>query len=132
MTKMSSKTWLAKPPGSCCLQGTLHSGTPRGQFRLVAGVETYITHAHSPNGHILLYFPDVWGMFTNGLLVMDTFADAGYTVIGLDYFRGVCLYPEQLTRIQTNGSRTPYGSTGVIDTINQIHHLTMKHGKPSI
>ncbi|KAL2863971.1 uncharacterized protein BJX67DRAFT_390268 [Aspergillus lucknowensis] len=85
---MSDKTWLAKPPGQCCLQGTLHSGTPHGQFKTVAGVETYITHPRTPNGHILLYFPDVWGMFTNGLLVMDGFADAGYTVLGLDYFRG--------------------------------------------
>ncbi|KAI7266815.1 hypothetical protein KC345_g8083 [Hortaea werneckii] len=40
------------------------------------------------NGHILLYFPDVWGMFKNGLLIMDSFADAGYLVIGPDYFRG--------------------------------------------
>ncbi|KAL5334619.1 hypothetical protein BJX70DRAFT_411164 [Aspergillus crustosus] len=83
-----SKTWLAKPPGACCLQGTLHSGTPRGEFKSIAGVETYITHPDTSNGHILLYFPDVWGMFTNGLLVMDAFADAGYTVLGLDYFRG--------------------------------------------
>jgi hypothetical protein len=36
-----------------------------------------------------LYFPDVFGFFPNGLLVMDGFADAGYTVLGLDYFRGV-------------------------------------------
>jgi hypothetical protein len=28
-------------------------------------------------------------MFPNGLLVMDAFADAGYLVLGLDYFRGV-------------------------------------------
>lgn len=27
-------------------------------------------------------------MFKNGMLVMDGFADAGYLVLGLDYFRG--------------------------------------------
>ena len=27
------------------------------------------------------------GVFKNGLLIMDGFADAGYTVLGLDYFR---------------------------------------------
>ncbi|KAL4869010.1 hypothetical protein BDV12DRAFT_185566 [Aspergillus spectabilis] len=86
---MATSTWLAKPPATCCMQGTLHSGTPRGQFKHIAGVKTYITHPQNdPNGHVLLYFPDIWGMFTNGLLVMDAFADAGYTVIGLDYFRG--------------------------------------------
>ncbi|KAK5110977.1 hypothetical protein LTR85_000687 [Meristemomyces frigidus] len=36
----------------------------------------------------LLYFPDVWGFFNNGFLIMDGFADAGYLTLGLDYFRG--------------------------------------------
>jgi len=73
------------------MKGTLHEGTSRGHFDIIAGVETYISRPklHSANGHILLYFPDVWGMFPNGLLVMDAFADAGYLVLGLDYFRGV-------------------------------------------
>ncbi len=38
-----------------------------------------------------LYFPDVWGLFKNGNLVVDSFADAGYMVFGLDYFQGVRL-----------------------------------------
>jgi hypothetical protein len=86
-----STRWLAQPSGPCCLKGTLHDGTSRGHFEAVAGVETYISRpkADYANGHILFYFPDVWGMFPNGLLVMDAFADAGYLVLGLDYFRGV-------------------------------------------
>ena len=28
-------------------------------------------------------------MFKNGFLIMDGFVDRGYTVLGLDYFRGV-------------------------------------------
>jgi dienelactone hydrolase len=82
---------LAKPSGLCCLQGVIHTGEPRGKFENVADVETYIVHPKSrtSNGHILLYFADVWGMFNNGLLIMDGFAEAGYTVLGLDYFRGV-------------------------------------------
>lgn len=44
---------------------------------------------------VLLYFPDVWGIFTNGNLVMDAFADAGYTVLGIDYFRGVSRWCHQ-------------------------------------
>ncbi|KAJ5444537.1 uncharacterized protein N7458_008409 [Penicillium daleae] len=85
-----STRWLAQPSGPCCLKGTLHDGTSRGHFEAVAGVETYISRpkADYANGHILFYFPDVWGMFPNGLLVMDAFADAGYLVLGLDYFRG--------------------------------------------
>ena len=83
--------FLAKPSGACCLEGSVHSGNPRGHFFDVAGVDTYVSKppAQKSNGNILLYYPDVWGMFTNGLLVMDGFADAGYLTIGLDYFRGV-------------------------------------------
>ncbi|KAL4889335.1 hypothetical protein BDV59DRAFT_195749 [Aspergillus ambiguus] len=82
-------TWLAQPSGPCCLKGSLHEGSARGRFFDIAGVETYISEpTRQANGHILLYFPDVWGMFPNGLLVMDAFADAGYLVLGLDYFRG--------------------------------------------
>ena len=89
--KRDTPNWLAKPPNQCCLEGTMHEGSPRGTFVTIADIETYISQPTKSrsNGHILLYFPDVWGMFLNGLLVMDTFADAGYCVLGLDYFRGV-------------------------------------------
>lgn len=103
--------YLAKPSGLCCLKGSLHSGQPRGSWSEYAGVETYVVEPRKggkSNGHALLYFADVrrspesakqaleltclflqvWGMFDNGLLVMDSFADAGYLVLGLDYFRG--------------------------------------------
>jgi hypothetical protein len=84
--------FLAKPSGTYCLEGSLHAGDPIGSFVDIAGIDTYVSRppAHKANGNIVLYYPDVWGMFTNGLLVMDGFADAGYLTIGLDYFRGVC------------------------------------------
>jgi hypothetical protein len=87
----TSDNYLAKPSGACCLKGTIHKGESRGRWETITGVETYITTPPpgKSNGHVLLYFPDVWGMFPNGLLVMDAFADAGFTVLGLDYFRGV-------------------------------------------
>jgi hypothetical protein len=83
--------YLAKPSGACCLTGTLHKGEGRGRWETITDVETYISTPpqDKSNGHVMLYFPDVWGMFSNGLLVMDAFADAGFTVLGLDYFRGV-------------------------------------------
>lgn len=88
---MADNGYLAKPSGECCLKGSLHSGEARGVFETVAEIETYVSQPppDRSNGHILLYFPDVWGMFPNGLLVMDGFADAGYLTLGLDYFRGV-------------------------------------------
>ncbi|ENH74730.1 Protein AIM2 [Fusarium oxysporum f. sp. cubense race 1] len=86
----TSESYLAKPSGSCCLKGTIHEGESRGTWETITDVETYISKPtpEKENGNILLYFPDVWGMFPNGLLVMDAFADAGYLVLGLDYFRG--------------------------------------------
>ena len=85
--------YLAKPSGKCCLEGTIHKGEARGSWDVIAGVDTYISKPPEgkANGHVLLYFPDVWGMFPNGLLVMDAFADAGFLTLGLDYFRGVSL-----------------------------------------
>lgn len=90
-SKEAKDTYLAKPSGQCCLKGTIHKGESRGRWETIAEVETYISTPRDGkgNGNVLLYFPDVWGMFPNGLLVMDAFADAGYTVLGLDYFRGV-------------------------------------------
>ena len=87
----AAEEYLAKPSCACCLEGTIHQGVSRGKWETIADVETYIATAPAgkENGNILLYFPDVWGMFPNGLLVMDAFADAGYLVLGLDYFRGV-------------------------------------------
>ncbi|KAK5698697.1 hypothetical protein LTR17_019861 [Elasticomyces elasticus] len=86
--------WLAKPSGACCLKGHLHNGDPKGSFERLADIETYVTKPspEKDNGHIVFYFPDVFGFFVNGLLVMDTFAEAGYTTIGLDYFSGDPIY----------------------------------------
>lgn len=71
---------IAKPSDVCCLKGTLHEGKPRGKTTTVADVETYVVEPPQgkANGHILLYYPDVWGFFQNGFLIMDGFADAGY------------------------------------------------------
>lgn len=81
--------WLAKPSGDCCLKGHMHTGTPRGQFHTIADVDTYIVHPPEgkANGHIMLYYADVYGMFINAQLIMDEFADAGYLTLGLDYFQ---------------------------------------------
>lgn len=84
---------IAKPSDVCCLQGSLHDGKPRGSTTTVADIETYVVEPpkDKANGNIMLYFPDVWGFFNNGFLIMDGFADAGFLTIGLDYFRGVRL-----------------------------------------
>ena len=86
------RKYLAKPSGLCCLSGTLHEGEERGKIENIYGLETYVATPKdgAANGNIVLYFPDVWGLFKNGRLILDAFADAGYLALGVDYFRGVC------------------------------------------
>jgi dienelactone hydrolase len=107
-TQQKTSDYLAQPSGSCCLTGHLHNGQPLGKFSEVANVTTYITHPPSgkSNGHILLYFADVFGMFTNGLLVMDAFAAAGYLTVGLDYFNGDPVYLHREDGKWTDQSQT--------------------------
>ncbi|KAI8192315.1 hypothetical protein K4K53_009154 [Colletotrichum sp. SAR 10_77] len=102
--------YLAKPSGECCLKGTIHEGEERGSWEVIADVETYVSKppTDKANGHIVLYFPDVWGMFVNGLLVMDAFADAGYLVLGLDYFRGDPVWKHRKDRNDTSNPGFDY------------------------
>lgn len=94
-------TYLAQPASSSCWLGTIHKGTPRGNLETILNVPTYVSKPapEKANGHIVLYFPDIWGMSTNGRLLMDGFADAGFLTLGMDYFRGV--------RMNKRGDATP-------------------------
>jgi hypothetical protein len=101
-TTESSGEYLAKPPAMCCFAGTIHEGRPRGAMDEVIGVPTYVAKpgADKANGHVVLFFPDVWGMSNNALLLMDGFADAGYVVAGMDYFRGVGIFTSWAVSLQ--------------------------------
>lgn len=86
-----SDAYLAKPSGACCLEGIIHEGNPGGTYTTIADVETYVATPPEgkSNGNIVFYFPDVFGFFTNGLLIVDAIANAGYLALAIDYFRGV-------------------------------------------
>ncbi|KAI3323946.1 hypothetical protein HD806DRAFT_535064 [Xylariaceae sp. AK1471] len=88
---------LAKTSGDCCLKGYIHGGKTKGSWKVISNADTYISKPLNgkANGNTLLYFPGIWGMFTNGLLAMDAFADAGFHVFGLDYFRGDTVWKHQ-------------------------------------
>lgn len=79
MAQQSQAATIAKQPAACCLKSDIRSGTPRGRTVDVAGIETYIAEPTKDivNGNILLYFPDVHGLFVNSQLLMDAYADAG-------------------------------------------------------
>ncbi len=84
---------LAKPAELCCLKGSIHSGEPAGKVVQIGGVDTYVAtpDAKAANGHVLLFFPDVFGLHINNFLTMDAFAACGYLTLGVDYFAGVRL-----------------------------------------
>jgi len=105
-----SDPYLAQPSGECCLKGIIHKGESRGSFTTIADVETYVVHPrpNNANGHILLYFPDVYGMFPNGFLVMDGFANCGYTVLGLDYFRDDPVWKHRKDRLDNSDPTFDY------------------------
>ncbi|KAH8816644.1 hypothetical protein F5884DRAFT_662720 [Xylogone sp. PMI_703] len=105
-----SDGYLAKPSGACCLKGTIHKGEPRGTFATIADVETYITTPpkDKENGNIIFYFPDVYGIFTNGQLIVDGFADAGYLVLALDYFRGDPVWKHRKDRLDNSDPTFDY------------------------
>ncbi|KAH8744836.1 hypothetical protein F5883DRAFT_439543, partial [Diaporthe sp. PMI_573] len=86
----ADQPYLAKPPDNCYIAGNLHAGKPRGAQKIIEGIDPYIIYllAGKLNRNIVLYFPNIWGLFKNGLLVIDSFADAKYLIIGLNYFRG--------------------------------------------
>ncbi|OJZ84839.1 hypothetical protein ASPFODRAFT_62710 [Aspergillus luchuensis CBS 106.47] len=65
---------LVKPAELCCLRG----------------VDTYVATPDKTklNGHVLLFFPDAFGLHINNFLTMDAFAACGYLTLGVDYFAG--------------------------------------------
>ncbi|KUI63116.1 Protein AIM2 [Cytospora mali] len=96
--------FIAKPSAVCCLDGNIHDGKPRGRYTTIADVETYIARPGPgrDNGRVVFYFPDVWGLFTNTLLIVDAFADAGYLTVALDYFRGDPVWKHRRNRHDNN------------------------------
>ncbi|KAF2665058.1 alpha/beta-hydrolase [Microthyrium microscopicum] len=92
-----AETYLAIPPGDHCLSGNLHTGDTRGKTETIEEAPTYITTPQhgNDNGNILFYYPDVHGFYNNSLLLMDAFADAGYHVFGIDYFRDDPIWKHQ-------------------------------------
>ncbi|EJU04036.1 Pkinase-domain-containing protein [Dacryopinax primogenitus] len=89
--------YLAQHTTEACCQAVKHTGTPRGELIDVGGVQTYITYPPDKStDRVIIFYCDVYGPhFLNNQLVMDFFAEHGYTVISPDYFNG-----EQLEKLR--------------------------------
>lgn len=87
----SNEEYFAKPPRPCCFSLSSQEGSPNGKIEDITNVPTYVVRPSdveeslAPNGHALLYFPDIWGLAVHSKCIMDKYAAAGYTVIGMDY-----------------------------------------------
>ncbi|KIV94431.1 hypothetical protein PV10_02198 [Exophiala mesophila] len=81
---------LAGPASLCCLSGSIHSGESKGKVEQIEGVDTYVVEpdTKTANGHVLLFFPDAFGLHINSFLMMDAFAARGFLTLGVDYFLG--------------------------------------------
>jgi len=66
ISEHNAKKNLAEP--YCGLSGTLREGDARGNYDTIFGVETYVATPKEDraNGNIVLYFPNVWGLFKMG------------------------------------------------------------------
>ncbi|KAI0714565.1 alpha/beta-hydrolase [Earliella scabrosa] len=104
-TKASDPDSLAGPCGACCTRTIPHAGVARGTVEVIAGLDTYVAR---PPRHralectnpeeageqalrlkVILFFADVFGpLYVNSKLAMDYWADAGFLVLGVDYFEG--------------------------------------------
>ncbi|KIK62008.1 hypothetical protein GYMLUDRAFT_42443 [Collybiopsis luxurians FD-317 M1] len=97
---MSTNRVLAGPLSDHCFSpGFKHEGTPASTKITIAGVPTYLSEppkstegSTSPSGQpkrILIFLADVNGAsWPNNLLLLDTFAQNGFTVLAVDYFLG--------------------------------------------
>ncbi|THU91291.1 alpha/beta-hydrolase [Dendrothele bispora CBS 962.96] len=88
-----SSSVLAGPPGdSCFSKGVQHTGTPVGKTVQIADFPTYLSEPRSPvtgNNKVILYFSDIHGpLYVNNKLIQDYFSEAGFYVLGIDYFDG--------------------------------------------
>lgn len=85
----------------CCFAGTLAKGMPRGEFLILGGVRCYVSRppaapsvdAASPEERQLkravLLLTDIFGVdISNGKLIADSYASAGYLAVMPDLFDG--------------------------------------------
>lgn len=136
----ANDTYLAQPASSSCWLGTIHEGTPRGNLQTILDdVPTYVSRPapEKANGHIILYFPDVWGMSKNAQLLMDAFADAGFLTLGMDYFKGVRMnqrgrWHPDLIACQSDGNQAH--ETCAVDhgAAQACHVLTLSFPGPNV
>lgn len=81
----------SNPPGSCCFKGFYHEGEPKGTYKNLFGIDTYVIGENNKE-KVLVILTDVFGnKLNNTMLIADQFADAGYQVHVPDILFGDCI-----------------------------------------
>ncbi|KAK6464233.1 dienelactone hydrolase [Scheffersomyces coipomensis] len=72
----------SNPPGACCIQGSLHEGTPVGTHKTLFGLDTYQVGAEHGDERIIVIVTDIYGhKYNNVLLIADALAKQKYHVL---------------------------------------------------
>ncbi|KAK9478897.1 dienelactone hydrolase [Lipomyces japonicus] len=72
------------PPGTCCLEGFVHNGTPTGSIVQDAdsGIEYYIAKPAVDSNKVIIYLTDIFGLrLVNHQLIADNFARQGFLAV---------------------------------------------------
>mmetsp|Transcript_2130 Transcript_2130/g.2085 ORF Transcript_2130/g.2085 Transcript_2130/m.2085 type:complete len:240 (-) Transcript_2130:109-828(-) len=66
----------SKNPGACCLKVVYHEGETKGQFKEIAGLDTYQTGEKFGDEEIIVILTDIYGYkLSNVLLIADQLAE---------------------------------------------------------
>lgn len=95
---MSSQGGLS----SCCLSGSVHSGTPTGREDTIGGIATYVAEpSDNSTAKTIVFVVDIFGWkFKNVRLLADNYAKAGFCCYIPDVHEGDSLPIEFMQSIE--------------------------------
>jgi len=78
---------------SCCLSGTLQTGTPKGHEEVINGLNVYVSPSpDNSTRRSIIFISDIFGYkLNNTRLLADQYAAAGFFVYLPDFFNGDAL-----------------------------------------
>jgi len=87
---------------SCCLSGTVNSGTPKGREDTIGGLDTYISEPEGGStAKTVIFLVDIFGWkFPNVRLLADDYAKAGFYCYIPDVHQGDSLPIEFLQNVE--------------------------------
>jgi len=87
---------------SCCMSGSVHSGSPSGRVETIDGLSTYVSAPQSGSkAKTIIFITDIFGYeFKNVRLLADHYTEAGFYVYVPDFHQGDSLPIEFLQSVE--------------------------------